>query len=79
MNKEVLRMKDRFKDQKYDLKLKRDNEKEKLKVTCKCGWRNIINNRYGKLPCRNCGNMLYLDKRIEFMDKMRKVKKVVNE
>jgi predicted RNA-binding Zn-ribbon protein involved in translation (DUF1610 family) len=76
MNKEVLRkMSNKNFDKLYSLRLKEDERKDKLKVVCKCGWRNIINNRYGKLPCRNCGEMVYLDKRIEFMDKMKKVSK----
>lgn len=60
-------------DKLYNLRLKEDERKDKLKVTCKCGWRNRITNRYGKMVCKNCGHMVYLDKRIEFMDKMRKV------
>ena len=46
-------------------------------VRCnKCGHRMLITNKYGKIPCSWCGNMIFKDKKTEFefrlKEKMRK-------
>lgn len=35
-------------------------------ITCKCGHRIYIGNRYKKCICSWCGHMVYVDKKDEF-------------
>ena len=43
-----------------------------FKVTCKCGHVLVISPRIGKLLCNHCGHYAYIDKKLEFKDKLKK-------
>lgn len=64
----------------YNQKCKKDQAKKTITKVCKCGWKNTIANRYRKMICVNCGNMVYLDDKEEFMVKIRReLKKGMNQ
>lgn len=43
-------------------------EERKFDRKCKyCGWTNRILNKYHRIPCKNCGNMVFLSKKDEFV------------
>lgn len=60
---------------KYNNKL--EIEKKKFRRICKyCGWTNLILNKYNRIPCKNCGNMIYLTNK----DEMKyKIMRYINE
>lgn len=41
-----------------------------FKVTCDCGHVLVISPRVGKLLCRHCGHYAYIDKKLEFKEKL---------
>ena len=59
-------------DNLYNERYKEDQAKKTRIKVCKCGWKNTITNRYKKMICVNCGNMVYLDDKEEFMVKMKR-------
>lgn len=60
-----------MKDKKYENKVKYEEKIRKNIKNCSCGWRCKITNKYFKMICPNCGNMVYLRKKDEFMAKMK--------
>lgn len=40
-------------------------------VKCSCGCSTTITNKYHRAICRWCGNMVYLDKKEEFKNRMK--------
>lgn len=42
------------------------------KVKCKCGHTLIISPKIGKQLCNHCGHYAYIDKKLEFKDKLKK-------
>lgn len=42
------------------------------KVKCKCGHTLIISPKIGKQLCNHCGEYGYLDKKLEFIEKLKK-------
>lgn len=47
-------------------------------VSCKCGHRMFIGNKFGKCICNWCGNMVYLDKKDEFKNLLKNAIKNTN-
>ena len=43
-----------------------------FKVKCQCGHTLVISPKIGKLLCNHCGNYVYSDKKLEFMEKLNK-------
>lgn len=55
----------------WDCYTKLEVEKKKYDRICSyCGWTNRVINRYNRIPCKNCGNMIYLNKIDEFKHKL---------
>ena len=50
----------------------REEYYSQFKVKCKCGHTLIINPKIGKQLCNHCGNYGYLDKKLEFIEKLKK-------
>lgn len=46
-----------------------------FKVTCKCGHMLVISPKIGKQLCNHCGHYGYLDKKLEFKDKLKEAMK----
>lgn len=64
------------KDLRYKETIKLETEKAKYTRKCPyCGWKNEITNKYHRVPCKNCGNMVYLHKRDEFKYKLKGILK----
>ena len=57
---------------------KLDEERAKYRVYCKCGHSIIIYpfEKRKKKICTNCGYYVYLNKKVEFMEK---IKKIINK
>lgn len=59
-------------DTKYRDTIKLETEKMKYSRKCPyCGWINEIINKYHRIPCKNCGNMVFLNKKDEFKYKLK--------
>lgn len=52
---------------------KRFQALSEVTVKCKCGCSVTITNKYKKVICGWCGRMVYLDKKQEFKEKLRKM------
>lgn len=50
----------------------------KFKKKCECGHSLMILNREGILPCRWCGRLVFLSKKVEFKYKMKNKLKEAN-
>lgn len=58
-----------IKDTRYKELKKLEEERNKYKVTCKCGTKTIMVDA-DKTICRGCGNYIYRNKKIEFKEKL---------
>ena len=58
-----------------ELSLRLDNERSKYKVYCRCGHSLTIYPMEKKIKklCSWCGHYVYINKRVEFMDKIKKL------
>jgi predicted RNA-binding Zn-ribbon protein involved in translation (DUF1610 family) len=65
-------MQKRFYDKGYQDGCIKDEKKKDYRIACdKCGWLVTITNKYGRELCPACGKMVYLDKKQEFMQRMK--------
>jgi ribosomal protein S27AE len=51
---------------------KYDEAKRAMSVKCRCGHSVEITNKYKRLICSWCGEMVYLNKKDEFKEKIKK-------
>lgn len=65
-------MQNKFYDKAYSDGLMKDKKKKPFRIACdKCGWLITITNKYKCKLCPICGKMVYLDKKQEFMQRMK--------
>lgn len=65
-------MSDSYRDTKYNEYIEREMKINQFKRKCKhCGWTNIIFNKYNRKLCKNCNNMIYLNEKDEFKNKLK--------
>lgn len=65
-------MQKKFYDKSYLEGCIKDEKKKNYRTACdKCGWLITITNKYGCKICPICGKMVYLDKKQEFMQRMK--------
>ncbi len=57
-------------DVRYKELRKLEEERNKYKVKCKCGTKTVMIDA-DKTICRGCGNYVYRNKKIEFMERMK--------
>lgn len=51
---------------------KLENEYHKVKITCRCGHKEVIPVWEDKHLCSWCGNYVYRNKQLEFKEKLKK-------
>ena len=74
----LLNTKRRVKTIRLDDNVRYEEEKKKFDRKCKCcGYTNRILNKYKKIPCKHCGNYVFLNDYEEF--KYRVMEKIINE
>lgn len=65
-------MVNKYYDRLYNVRMSRDDMKQEFKRVCKhCGWTNVVFNKYNRVLCKNCNNMVYLNEVDEFKNKMK--------
>lgn len=51
-----------------------EEEKKKYDRKCKvCGYTNRVLSKYGKIPCKNCGNYVFSSDKEEFKYRMKEL------